>query len=1118
MHLIEGAKIVGYETVTITAEHRDLMLDVNSHSHCGCFGGDSNAYSNIDYQTTSSVVSDPNVTIRTATLLVQALQTLPHWHIGSDTSTGFIDIGNGGSSNTNYKASRTIVWEADVILHAPNPQLIVDETGRIVKLYGVTVKDDLGNTYVLGDTIPAGRIIEVQDIVNSGGGSITFVADAPAGQDAVGGGQGPAPSTITGTRGSVRVQNTFDFVKLYNYSSRSMTVHRIAVANLTNVGATVTINVDITAPFVFTIRPALFLPTVVDIDNFRVSGNGTAQLTLDGYIDNPIGSTIVINQHGDILAGPDGPTIRTNSLLIMANAGTIGLHSAVQRIPIPVILVQSDYVVGDVDPVRNVSLIADALVDVVLDITYSLRAPASTPFATMAPVIGPIHAGRDIQIVIHDSLRGSDAPVLGSLGVHVTNNGVAGLTGPDGTYYVFYYPDGAAGPYTDPVIIAWGSANTLADSAYTFPDLSAGNDIVVQHTETGTVISFTATTDVDATLFSRQFPSEPYSTSDGDGEISFYTNGDIYDLEIIGDLRVGTIISTGDDVTLQTAQSAASILDAGDIDDGTPRVAGRDITLLAGLVSGHIGGTGPTPDFLEIQSSLSARGKVLALAAGDILLDQVNGTLYVLLVLSLQGNVALRTRLGSIRNDVDDASVRVVGRSIDLIAVGGSVGADSADRSADLVIDTAPDGRLYALSLPADVVGAVFPQGVFITEATGWLSVLRAEAPEGDVRLTVPYVATGDPTDLFVFPDGVTLDGLTVVTQGRIVAGGAVTLNVGQDLVAPLRTLIQGDTVTIHAEFGQGSAQPVGSLLYFGGEVTGHPTKIFGGYGTDVFIFDSTLLGGQTDVYGGATEKDSADDGDDFFFVYRLQTMTGRHIAAPGDPFAGLEVRDTLALWGQGGDNDFSVQTWGGEDPVGADYRIQVRGGGAREGINTLTVDGTSGRDVFLFRDVAAIPEMPDAVRPGFVAQIGLATATVERIDYDRGLNGGMTVNGYEGDDVFAFDDVSVPVRAFGGDGADLFIVGQFFATPRVEPAVQPAMASTPSRPSSAGRAREPAPRPCSTAATATTGSSSARTTRSCAPRQAQATTGSSSSRCGSSAAHRSCTASSRSTAASATR
>jgi len=175
--------------------------------------------------------------------------------------------------------------------------------------------------------------------------------------------------------------------------------------------------------------------------------------------------------------------------------------------------------------------------------------------------------------------------------------------------------------------------------------------------------------------------------------------------------------------------------------------------------------------------------------------------------------------------------------------------------------------------------------------------------------------------------------------------------------------------------------------------------------------------------------------------VWWLRTMTGTHVAAAGDDFAGTPVRDALVLWGHGGDNDFRIQTWGGDDALGHDYRIIVRGGGARTGLNTLTIDGTDAADLFLFRALAGIAEHPDARRAAFVAQLDLAASTAETVVYDEGINARLTVNGYDGDDVFVFDDNSAITTVYGGDGDDTFVVGQFFATPRIEPDVQPGSA-----------------------------------------------------------------------------
>ncbi|MGA7147431.1 MAG: hypothetical protein WBX17_02950, partial [Microbacterium sp.] len=63
----------------------------------------------------------------------------------------------------------------------------------------------------------------------------------------------------------------------------------------------------------------------------------------------------------------------------------------------------------------------------------------------------------------------------------------------------------------------------------------------------------------------------------------------------MGDLRVGTITSTEDDVNLWALDPWASILDAGAIDDGSARVAGAIVQLVAGATTGRVGG----PEVLE---------------------------------------------------------------------------------------------------------------------------------------------------------------------------------------------------------------------------------------------------------------------------------------------------------------------------------------------------------------------------------------------------------------------------------------------------------------------------------------------------------------------------------------
>jgi hypothetical protein len=730
------AKIVGHQSVTITAQHQKLDVFAQARATCGCFGGDSDAHARSHFTATTSVTAQQGVRIRTAILRVEAQYLNTNIHAAASTGGGFIDFGGSGDG-ADVVMNRGIDWNADVYLHAPDPTLVVDASGRIVKLYGLTVRDDLGTVYILGQTIPAGRTIVVDPIENTGGGRATYFVNNPGGgQDGV----------ITGTEGTLHVQNTFDVVRLYNFSGLDLEVNGISVVNLDHIGATVDVQAEQSGAFRFHIGKPIFTPTFVDIANW--AGPGTADLILNGAIDNPIGTTSVIDEHGDITATGTG-SIRTNIARLHAEQGSIGavftVFGITLRFPVRITLVQSDYLVDDVDPTRPVALTVDAWGDAVLDLTYSARMPVGSPYAATAfrPVLGPIHAGRDVDIVVHDSLSGSDAPAFSSYLVQVNVSVPPNLSvfvGATGQYHTYFHPDpGPWGGFTDPVLVAWGTTNTVHDAAYTFSDVAAGDDIRIVHAETASTITFDVTSNVDARLYSLRRPAQLNSVSDGDGEITLFTNGWIEDRETIGDLRVGTITSTHDDVTLTALENTASILDDGTITDGSARGGTRH---RPGRRPSQRPGRRPGPVRHRLRRR-PARDRQLVLRAWRCLRHRRRrhparrdgrGLLRNLRAVA-HGRPRHRDRNGSIRNDVDDRSTRFVARNIDLVA-SGAVGASTADFSGDLYIDTAETGRLVAFS------GAPRLAGVFITEATGSLSVLLAVALGGGVRLRTLY----DPT------------------------------------------------------------------------------------------------------------------------------------------------------------------------------------------------------------------------------------------------------------------------------------------------------------------------------------------------------------------------------------
>ena len=91
---------------------------------------------------------------------------------------------------------------------------------------------------------------------------------------------------------------------------------------------------------------------------------------------------------------------------------------------------------------------------------------------------------------------------------------------------------------------------------------------------------------------------------------------------------------------------------------------------------------------------------------------------------------------------------------------------------------------------------------------------------------------------------------------------------------------------------------------------------------------------------------------------------------------------------------------------------------------DTLTVNGTNQADDFLLRPhtVVSFSHVAPGVR---------SLTEVERVNYDGNINGGLAINGREGDDHFTLDDNDVLTTINGDAGNDTFQVGQIFQSRR---------------------------------------------------------------------------------------
>ena len=771
-----GSSIIGDATVTIKADDTVNLTAVGDAS-CSCFGGDTNSTANITDSDVSKVDGRYGAYIKTAGFEVDADEFIPNpnWN-RSTPNDGAVFDGGGTHGSSNLNAEREIFWEAHVVLAPRSPVVIVDSSGTITALVNATVRSFDPNTLALsgplaiGDTIPVGDWISVDDLVNSGGGAGSFNANDPGSHDGA-----TAPNgVIWGNHALMEIQQTWSTVTIKNDSNRTLETHGIEVASNSSVeldihvdtipgpdGSTDDVSLDPSTPggtFEFDIKHT-FPPTLITISNKlpgHVAAPDTNDVVLDGTIDNPIGTTTLENETGNILAGPDNPgkVVRTNILVIDADAGSAGLL-APSRAPIAVELVWSQYTDDTGTHERPIALHADVALDLVLDITSILR---EVPAGTFSPSLGPIHAGRNVDLAINDSVFGTDVdPLNGSLAVGLFDppSGTPSPNPPD-TYKNHFRPDTVIVP--DPnedVLRAFGHNRTNLDSAYTFSDLSAGNNIHVFHNSTATTITFTAFTNVDATLNDLD-TGAPVSTEDHIGRIDLLTNGSIVDTETSSDLRVGSIDSTNGDVTLK---SPAAVLDAESgagmlgTDPTTTDVTGRNITIVAGNngIGGDSGrgGVGMPADFLEInvdadggalgvlavtdtQAARAAWSDAslpvatttnnLAASAGTfgVFLTETTGDMKIARILT-NGDASLDTVAGSIvdaRNAGagDNTALglaNVVANNIDLAANGGSIGASVTPDATgdDLKIDSSNlvTGRLAA---QADI-------GVFLTETVG---------------------------------------------------------------------------------------------------------------------------------------------------------------------------------------------------------------------------------------------------------------------------------------------------------------------------------------------------------------------------------------------------------------
>jgi hypothetical protein len=287
-----GVQLTGLEGVDLIATFEGTMrTDADSFARStGLFGYvDADANSTVRLRSSvNSGAGDPRTRITAGprdtangflrhpgttrlALYVSATQGSVSHSVNGHVSKRSLAAGGGDEHGDRLQQSGTVDISSDVtILSGRSPYLEIGALGELVKAVGVT--------YTSSDTA-----ITVDDIVNPGPGKVLITATTGA-------------AHINGTGGTWTFSDTLSKVTIINRSAKDLVLRNITVANsavpevhLTTVGAGAT-------GLRFAIERAA-APTLV-----RVLNTSSSSIKFNGTIENPIGTTSILNEGGSVVS------------------------------------------------------------------------------------------------------------------------------------------------------------------------------------------------------------------------------------------------------------------------------------------------------------------------------------------------------------------------------------------------------------------------------------------------------------------------------------------------------------------------------------------------------------------------------------------------------------------------------------------------------------------------------------------------------------------------------------------------------------------------------------------------------------------------------------------------
>jgi hypothetical protein len=283
--------------------------------------------------------------------------------------------------------ARQVGWDSNVvILSGPNPDLLIDANGNIVRAINVSVNGGKRSGTVSGP-------VTVDAINNTDRGQVLFRADN-SGSSVL--------STLVPGGPLITFRETFQTVSLVNQSPFDMILNGIQAVDTTPLvpGNQVTLDANSVSLFQFSVNHD-FKPTTITVHETGHGLNGGPSIILAGLVNNPIGITKITDDWGGIYdnaasGSSTGGVIYTDYFAIAAPQGTIGSPNG----PLVLDVVDSnDGPTVPADQIRTVDAGYD--VNVTIKGLYREGQPGSKP-SGYTTHIDRISAGHDAVVSLSD--------------------------------------------------------------------------------------------------------------------------------------------------------------------------------------------------------------------------------------------------------------------------------------------------------------------------------------------------------------------------------------------------------------------------------------------------------------------------------------------------------------------------------------------------------------------------------------------------------------------------------------------------------------------------------------------------------------------------------------------